>query len=1101
MKSSKRKILMLFLALVTQISFAQEKTITGKITDDKGLPLPGVNIVAKNTNSGTQSDFDGLYSINVSQGSTLVFSYLGFSNKEVVVGSRNTIDVQLEPSASELEEVVVTAQGLKRGKKAIGYALQQVDSEDIVQSGATNAVDALVGKAAGIQITRSSGSAGAGSRILVRGVTSLLGDNQPLIVIDGVRTNNESLSTEGATPTGGSTAGVAQSNRLMDLNTEDIKSLTVLKGAAATALYGTAGSTGVIVIETKKGSKGQRFSVNFSSQTTIDQVTSVFDLQNVYAQGSGGAYSDPSTGASGSWGPRISDLEYATDINNPNAPGASAFDSEGRYLYDPNGFLVPRGTGNGQAANVYDNTGNFFTTAISTLHSLSIQGGSESASYRFSTSYLDGEGVVPNELYDRFTASLASDLKATEKLSFSTTLNYAKSDFQRVQQGSNTSGLLLGLLRTPSSFDNSAGFGRDAVDEPSSYIFSNGNQRNYRGGGGYDNPYWVVNNALRNEDVNRVYGSFKADYKFHQWINLGMNFGTDFTSDRRKQGFEINSRTQSSGQVIKDEFNTIITDSYLNLTGAGDIATDFKLNYLVGANLFTFERNRLFVSGTNLLFQNFLDLSNATNITSSETLTRYKTLGVFGQIELGWKDAIFVTATGRNDWDTRLGGVGDNYDLGNLSFFYPSVSTSIVFSEFLPENDILTLGKLRGSWAQVGAPPPFAGLTESYFEVDPNGVGDGWGTAIQFPIGGSTGFELDNVLGNPSLTPEISETIEVGADLRFFNDRFGIDLTYYNTKTKDAVLNASLPSSTGFTNVWLNAGKLTSEGIELVVDGTPIQTDNFTWSTQFNFTKAESVVDELAPGLERLFLAGFNAAGTYLVAGNPYGAIFGGAYLREGAGGPNDDGLNIPGGAVVINDDPTSAEFGFEAVDPTQRAIGNPNPDFILGWKNSFSYKRFNLSFLLDWRQGGDLWNGTAWALSFFGRSQLTAETRVETPTPIQGVLSDGSPNNIPVTRGQSYWQSSVGGFGAVGEQFVQDGGWVRLREVGLSYDFPAAMFGGKFVKGGSISFTGRNLWFTSDYEGIDPETSLTGSGNGQGFDYFNMPSTKSVIFKLSLKF
>ncbi|WP_074408998.1 MULTISPECIES: SusC/RagA family TonB-linked outer membrane protein [Aquimarina] len=1093
MKTKFSGILTLLLAFVVQFTFAQEKAISGTVTDDKGLPLPGVNVIVKNTANGTQTDFDGKYTIQATQGAVLSFSYVGFDSKDVVVGDGNSINLQLSASASELEEVVITAQGLKRGKKAIGYALQQVDSEDIIESGSTNAVDALVGKAAGIQITRSSGSAGGGSRILVRGVTSLIGNNQPLIVIDGVRTNNETLSTEG------NTAGTAQSNRLMDLNTEDIKSLTVLKGAAATALYGTAGSTGVIVIETKKGNKDQRFSIDFTSQTTIDQVTSVFDLQNIFAQGSGGTYADPSTGASGSWGPRISDLEYSTNSSHPNAPGASAFDSNGRYLYDPNGFLVPRGTGNGQAANTYDNVGDFFTTAVSTLHSLGVQGGAENSSYRFSTSYLDGEGVVPNELYDRFTASLAGDLQATEKLSFSTTLNYAKSDFQRVQQGSNTSGLLLGLLRTPASFDNSGGYGRDAVDTPAAYIFSNGNQRNYRGGGGYDNPYWTVNNTLRDEEVNRVYGSFKLNYQAHPWLNVGFNVGTDYTNDRRKQNFEINSRTQSSGQVIKDEFNTSIIDSYLNLTGSGEITTDFTLNYLVGANLFSFKRSRLNVSGTNLLFQNFLDLSNATDVTSFETLTRYRTLGVFGQIEFGWKDAIFITATGRNDWDTRLAGTGDNFDLGSLSFFYPSVSSSIVFSEFLPENDILTLGKLRGSWAQVGAPPPFAYLTSTSFEVDP--IGDGWGNANSFPIVGQTGFELDNVRGNSSLTPEISETIEVGADLRFFNDRFGIDFTYYKRKTKDAILNASLPSSTGSTNVWLNAGRLTSDGIELVVDGTPVRNDNFTWNTQFNFTKSESVVDELAPGLERLFLAGFNSAGTYLVAGNPYGAIFGGAYLREGAGGANDDGLNIPSGSVVINDDPTSSEYGYQAVDPTQRSIGNPNPDFILGWKNSFSYKRINFSFLLDWRQGGDLWNGTAWALSFFGRSQITAETRQEAPAPIQGVLSDGSANNIPVVRDQSYWQSSLGGFGAVGEQFVQDGGWIRLREVGLSYSFPEKMFGGKFVKGGSIGVTGRNLWFTSDYEGIDPETSLTGTGNGQGFDYFNMPSTKSVIFKLSLKF
>ena len=280
-----------------------------------------------------------------------------------------------------------------------------------------------------------------------------------------------------------------------------------------------------------------------------------------------------------------------------------------------------------------------------------------------------------------------------------------------------------------------------------------------------------------------------------------------------------------------------------------------------------------------------------------------------------------------------------------------------------------------------------------------------------------------------------------------------------------------------------------------------VDNEDFSYSSQVNFTKSENVVDELAPGLERLFLAGFNTAGTYLVAGNQYGAIFGGAYLRSGNGGAGDDGLNIPDGEVVINDDPTDGEYGYQAVDPSQRAIGNPNPDFILGWNNSFRYKRFKLGFLLDWREGGDLWNGTAWALSFFGRTPITAESRIETPQPIQGVLSDGSPNNINVVRDQDYWTSSLGGFGVVGEQFVQDGGWLRLRELSVSYDLPLESMGIDFIQSSNISFIGRNLWYTSDYDGIDPETSLTGTGNGQGFDYFNQPSTRSFIFKLNLNF
>ena len=1089
-----RKILLLstlsFFAIATAMA---QRTVSGKVTDNTGEGLPGVNVVIKGTTNGVTTDLDGNYRLSVEDGDILVFSSIGFATTELVIGSRTVIDVTLGSGVTELSEVVVTAFGIERNEKALGYAVQEVKNDELVGSGAVSTVDALQGKVAGVQITRSSGAAGGGSRIVVRGQTSMVGDNQAIIVIDGVRTNNETLLSEG------NTAGTAQTNRLADLNIADIESVSVLKGAAATALYGTAGSTGVVVITTKKGKSGAGLRVNFRSQVSFDNITTTPDLQNIYAQGSRGVYFDPSTGASGSWGPRISDLEYATDNSNENAPSrANAYDADGKYLYDNNGFLVPAGTGNGQQAKTYDNLSDFFRTGVSTTNSLSISGGSDIATFRFSVSNHEQEGVTPNEEYLRKTASIATTLQATEALSFSATLNYARSDNQRIQQGSNTSGLLLGLYRTPASFDNSNGFGFDAVDQPSSYIFPDGRQRNYRGGGGYDNPYWVINNALRNEEVHRVFGSFQTNYKVSDWVNIGMNIGTDVTNDDRKQNFEIGSRTNTSGTILLDEFNTRQTDFYLNLTGQGQLNNDFALNYLVGMNLFSFNRHNAFSRGDALVFQGFLDISNATAISAAEDDTRFRTLGFFGQAETSWRNTVFVTVTARQDYDSRLVTPGP-FDAGAAGFFYPSVSTSIIFTEVIPVNDILTFGKLRASWAQVGAPPPFAYLTSTPYETV--NVGDGWGTALTWPIQGVTSFELDNQLGNPGLTPELSTTIEIGADLRFLDGKIGLDFTYFDRKTEDAILNASLGRSSGYSSVWQNAGKMTTTGIEITVNANPVSSNNFNWNTQLNWSKNESIVEELAPGIERLFLAGFNAAGTYLVQGNVYGAIFGGAYLREQAGTDNDTNLNIPGGALVINDDPASNEYGYQRADGTQRAIGNPNPDFILGWNNNFSYKNVSLGFLLDWRKGGDLWNGTSWALSFFGRSQLTADTREEAPIILDGVKSDGTPNDIPIVRDQNYWNSSLGGFGAVGEQFVQDGGWIRLREISVDYTLPSSLFANNFVRSVSVGFIGRNLWYDWEYDGVDPETSLTGTGNGQGFDYFNQPNTKTVLFKLNVNF
>ena len=1092
-----KHVLLTFLCFFSIQLIAQQKTITGLVFDDQGIALPGATVLVKDSNRGVTTDFDGNFSIEASKGEVLVISFIGYKNQSVPVGDGDNYSVNLE-TGNELDEVIVTSLGIKRESKAIGYSVQSVSTEDLANSGSNNALDAMVGKAAGIQITRSSGSAGGGSRILIRGVTSMIGNNQPLIVIDGVRTNNETLNS------GSSTGGTASSNRLMDLNNDDIENISILKGSAATALYGTAGAAGVVVITTKKGSEGE-MKVSYSHSTGVDWISTTFDMQNEFAQGRNRSRSDrtpywrsPGTGESSSFGPNVNTLEYATDSNHPEAPSASDFDSAGNYRWDKNGFLVTKGTGNGQAANSYDNYRGFFREAMQSLNSVSVSGGSEKATYHFSTSYLTNEGIVPNEEYGRKTFSLASSLKASDKLTFTTTFNYIRSDYTRIQQGSNTSGLMLGLYRTPVTFDNANGFSQeDAVDSPSSYIFPNGKQRNYRGGGGYDNPYWIVNNALRDETVNRVYGSFAATYNLNKWFNVALNVGSDFTSDIRKQNFEIGSRTSSTGRVNSTSYTTFQTDAVLNVSG-GDALTDkLNINYLVAANAFSFKRTALDASGTNLAFQGFVNLANASNISASENLLENRQMGFVGQVEVEYDDTFYLTLAARQDYDSRLGVPGTEYKSSDYSFVYPAASLAVLISEMLPKSNILSFAKLRASWAQVGGPPPFSYLTSSGYGL--TSVGDGWGDANQWPIQGVTGFEIDSILGNKELKSELTEEIEFGVDLRFFNNRIGLDVAYYKRKMTDAILNASLPATTGYNNVWLNSGKMTGSGIEATLNIQVIKSQDFNWNSQFNFTSSKNIVDELAPGLDKLFLAGFSSAGSYLIAGNQYGAVVGGTYLREGSGGANDDGLNVPEGQVVINDDSSSNEYGFQAVDPVQRSIGNPNPDFILGWNNKIQLKSFSLGFLLDWREGGDLLNGVAWALSFFGRSQLTADTRVEASAPISGVLSNGQPNNIPVVRDQYYYQSSVGGFGSVWEQFVQDGGWLRLREVSLGYDIPLSDMGINFIKSGTASLVGRNLWYSTEYNGVDPETSLTGVGNGQGVDYFNMPSTRSVMFKLNL--
>ena len=639
MKTKFSGILTLLLAFVVQFTFAQEKTITGTVTDESG-PLPGVSIIIKGTTSGTETDFDGKYTITSKVGDVLVFSFVGMKSQEQTVGIANTINVVLEAD-NVLDEVVVTAYGIKKEKRSVGYAVQEVKAEAITNSGASNVLDALSGKSSGVQITRSSGSAGGGSRILIRGATSMVGNNQALIIIDGVRSNNETLQSQA------STAGTASSNRLMDLNAEDIESISVLKGAGATAIYGTAGSGGVILVTTKKGTLGQKFQVSVSSQVAFDEVSQLTQLQNQYAQGRviGGVptWRGPETGESGSWGPALADLEYSTDplsYDSANGDFSDAFDSAGNYLWDNNGFLVARGLGNGTPANDYNkiNSDDFFQTGISYTNNVNISGSSENLTYRFSASDLKQEGIVPNETYDRRTFNFGATLKANDKLSFETAMNYTRSDYNRIQQGSNTSGLLLGLYRTPASFDNTNGLGADAaVDNASAYEFTDRSQRNYRGGGGYDNPYWVINNAPGDEEVHRFFGNFKASYSVNNWVNFGLNVGVDVTSDKRKQSFEVGSRTNPTGRILLDDYLTRQSDINAFVSGNGDITDDFDFNYLLGANFFSFQRDRLNAVGVGLLFPGFTDISNTTTVTSFEDINRYRSMGVFMNAQVGWK--------------------------------------------------------------------------------------------------------------------------------------------------------------------------------------------------------------------------------------------------------------------------------------------------------------------------------------------------------------------------------------------------------------------------------------------------------------------------------
>ena len=1073
MKTKFNGFLTLILALVVQFTFAQEKTVTGKVSDASG-PLPGVTVIVKGTNSGTQTDFDGNYSINAATGAVLQYSYLGMQNIEKIVGASNILNVVMKESAETLEEVVVTAVGISRNEKELGYNVQSVDSDDINTRPNADLVNSLAGATSGVQIVSSSGEAGASTFITIRGSASITGNNQPLFVVNGLPI----ISGGGSSGTGGTNT----SSRSIDINPDDIESLSVLKGGAATALYGVRAANGAVIITTKSGKNLTSKKIEFHTSYGIDEVSQLPGMQNTYAQGNGGAWIG---GFQRSWGPKISDLEY---------------DGDETYKWDPNGRLVPKGTGNGNPAVAY-NPYDFFQSGTVTNNRLSISNGSENGSFFFSMSNLDQEGVIPNNQYARTTVRLNASTKISDNITFGADLAYTNSRAVQIQKGSNVSGVMLGLLRTPPTFDNSAG-----------YQFPDGTQRNYRNGGGYDNPYWVANNIAFDEDVNRFTGSVNFNVKFSDLFSVSYIGGLDWYNRRYIDQFKIGSRGNPSGYLGEYMYYTGIFNSDLLFNFQKDFSDDFNAKLSIGNNFYSTFGKSLFGDATGLEIPDFYQLNNTSTNTTSSSENQYRTMAVFADLQLGYKNMLFLGLTGRNDWSTTMPEAND-------SAFYPSASLGFIFTELEAFDDIdfLSFGKLRASAARTAnIAQPYN--TSNYFYGA--STGDGWttddnGVSVNFPYQGETGFQVGTGLGNPDLKHETQDSWEVGADFRLFQNKLGIDFTYFENKNSDLLMSVPIASSTGFTSVFLNAASMESKGIEISINATPVKTENFKWDITANYTQFTNIVTGLAEGVDNVFLGGFTVPQVRAVVGQEYRSIFGIDWYRDAAG------------KVLINDDPTdNYRDGYPMPNDAQGMvpIGDFNADWTANITNTFSYKNFTASALLDIKSGGMMYNGTAFAMNYMGTSKRTENREVYyTPegtidfdlTPAENIVvmdgvyghvdsegngvSSGVENVTPVVQDEDWFEGNGSNFGGgPSVASMEPADWVRLRNVTISYDLPKIS---EVIKEAQIYFTGKNLWISTPYTGVDPETNLGGATNGQGMDYFNNPGTKSYLLGVKVTF
>lgn len=1063
----KKLLLLAALVLWSSLLWAQT-TVSGTVTDaDNGDALEGVAVVVKGTTIGILTDAEGKYRLQVPDDATiLMFTYVGMKTEEVAINGRTSINVELREDVLSLDEVVVTAIGLEANKRSVGYAVQNVDAQDLVNSRETNLVNALSSKVAGVTVVSSSGSPGASSNIRIRGSVSINGSNDPLFVVDGIPVDNSSSLND--------VDGVDNSNRAIDINPNDIESLTVLKGPAATALYGLRAANGAIIITTKSGQKGKP-QITFSASYTNDVVNKLPERQSTYAQGrpDGGAfvYNDPLSTDGFSWGPAIADLEFDGATDNP---------------YDMNGNLVPKGTGNGNPAKAYD-VYDFFKTGNTSDINLSVKGGTDDVSYYVSAGRLNSTGIVPNSTFARNSFRTRIQAQLSKKLSIGMSANYVNSGGNRLQRGSNLRGIMLGLLRNTPTFDTGNGkIGQEAADDPSSYVLPDGSQRSYRVGI-YDNPYWVVNKNATRDDVNRIIGYTSLRYEFNSWLSASYKVGIDQFTDERLGHIDVNPSpfgfNWSEGSVMQRTQTSRSVNSDLLIQINKNISNDLTFNATLGHNYYATKAVVKRSDGAMLSVPNFYHISNASNVNSLETINQKRIVGVLGTANLSYKSYLFLNVSARNDWSSAL-------PVDNNSFFAPAASVGFAFTEALgmQDNKILPYGKVRLSWGQVGLDAPIYS-TSNYFNAAFNG-GDGFIDGLTYPAFGTNAFERDIQLGNSNIMAELTTTFEIGGEFKFLNGRLGLDVTYYDSKSEGQIIAVTLPASTGFTNAVLNAGVISNSGWEIVFDASPVRSRDFRWDISTNFTTYKNTVDSLAEGIENVFLAGFTSTSSRVIAGQPYGAIYGDGFQKD------DNGNTI----IDAN--------GWPLQDPVSQYRGDPNPDWIAGIRNTFSYKGITLSALIDVRQGGQMWCGTCGVINYFGTSQLAADER-ETGNGhvFEGVKEDGTTNTTPVNLADA--ANGLGGlyrvrygFGGLSEQSIYETSWVRLRELTLSYVLPNSIVDKiPGVAGAQISFSGRNLWLSTDYPGIDPETNLTGSSNGIGLDYFNNPNTKSYGASLNVTF
>jgi TonB-linked SusC/RagA family outer membrane protein len=1034
MKIALRLMLFAMSFLIVQSSFAQSKTITGRVTSsDDGTALPGVSVVVKGTANGASTDGDGKYTIQAAPGSVLVYTFIGMLSQERTVGVDNTIDVVLKSDAKSIDEVVVTALGITQEKRALGYAVTEVKGSTVAQTQRENFLNGLQGRVAGVEVTSTSGLPGSSSSIMIRGVSSLSGSNQPLFIVDGLPIDNKTFSTSGlasdkSSGTAFNNRGVDFTNRAADINPEDIESITVLKGPEAAALYGIDAASGAIVITTKRGKAGEG-QINYSNSFRVERIVKHPEIQQVYNRGDNGIYSD------------------AQDVLRYNGP---MYASETPF---------------------YNNIEDFFQTAFTQKHNLTFQGGTEKSTYRISSSYTGQEGFVPGTQLQKLNLGSAVTSKLNKYISTDITFDYTYQDNDQTYRGDG--GPLIGLLLWPSN------------DDASNYLTTGGNRRRFSSGAAeFENPYFNVNKNKMGAVTNRYRTNVQLSVDPTDWFKFVGNAGFDFytTEINLLRHAESNSAGSRGGVIDQatDKTRNVNLQYYaqFNRSFFGDkLHADLKL----GSALNSFDYYTLGAYGEGFLDPNLSTVNNVdpTKQRVVSTVRQRRLVGAFGNLVLDYDGLLYLTLTGRNDWTSTL-------PIENRSFFYPSAALSFNFTELNALSgikNVLSYGKLRASVAQVGK------------DANPYSIVP----ALETQVTTGGGFGYGFTAPSPFLKPEMKTSYEVGTEMKFFDNRVGFDLTYYNSKAVDQIVkDLRLSYGTGFILQVFNGGTIRNSGVEFQLNATPVLKNDFTWDVLANFTKQWSELVELPQNLSEFYVSDTWLYGNIRNGSRPGGSLTtltGFDYLR------NDKGQ------ILIN-----PATGFPMRNTTNWVVvADRQPDFNVGLTNTFSYKGLSLSFLLDIRKGGDIFNATEHFLTQRGLSKRTLNR--EQTIVYQGVLKDGkenteSPtvNNIVIDpyRNPDFW-TSTGGVTEV--DFIEkDINWVRLRDVTLNYNLPTSVLQRtKFAKNASVFVTGTDMFILTNYSGLDPvvngNSAAVGGSGAAGIDFGNFPMPMGVNFGVRVGF